>query len=466
MPNPFHSKITAMPLALAVCLLLGGLFQGCSLIQGTLALPGKAVSSILPQGKTADPVELQEQLMRFADDYLASVVASSESLRRHGQKLDPVELQTLRLNYIDNAMAVATGQNAFADLLDMASLVTLTRMTIEGYWVPGEYGTSALPLLATCREGEKQIWKIADDLLAPSQIEELRKAIDAWHRENPTPEAFRTVRALGFATMIAKATHKHTQSGFPSVFNLLNIDPLAGLDPATRELAQTRLFAERALFLAQRMPNLIRQQTELLALRTAGMPEVHALIENSARLAEAADRFSKVAEQLPGVVGNEREKILAALASEQRGLTALAAETRQAFTAGARMADAADGTLKTFGTVVTQLATDSGPPDPKSEPFRIEDYTAAAARIDVAAGRLTELLETLIGAADPRRFAQLSAGVEVLGAKAQADAREVVDYAFRQAVLLIAILCGAVLGTALVYRVVVARLESRLAKRR
>ncbi len=40
--------------------------------------------------------------------------------------------------------------------------------------------------------------------------------------------------------------NRGSRSGITSsVFNLLAIDPLAGLDPATRELANTRLFAER-----------------------------------------------------------------------------------------------------------------------------------------------------------------------------------------------------------------------------
>ena len=43
-----------------------------------------------------------------------------------------------------------------------------------------------------------------------------------------------------------------------SVFSLFQVDPLSGLDPAVREIAQTRLFAERALFVAQKMPMLLR----------------------------------------------------------------------------------------------------------------------------------------------------------------------------------------------------------------
>ena len=89
-----------------------------------------------------------------------------------------------------------------------------------------------------------------------------------------------------------------------SVFNLLAIDPLAGLDPATRELANTRLFAERGMFLARHMPTLVRWETELLVIQTAEMPQMEKLLANTTQLSESADRFSLTAEQLPGLISS------------------------------------------------------------------------------------------------------------------------------------------------------------------
>lgn len=449
----------ALPALFAVGLWLGG----CTLLETTLEVPGRAVMTLLPglNDGPIDPVELQGQLLRFADNYLSGIIAGSEPLQRRGQKLHPAELQTLRLDYSDNVLSIAAGQNAFADLLDMVTLVSLTRMTVEDHWIPGEYGASAQSLLSACKVGESQIWKIADDLLSDDQSKDLRAAIAAWHTENPMPEGFRAVRAMGFAKMIAKASESKRGGMLPSVFNLLNIDPLAGLDPATRELAQTRLFGERALFLAQRMPALVRQQTELLAWETAGMPEAKELMSSAAQLSEAADRFSKVAEQVPGAVSAEREKIVAALAEQRPGLVSLAAQTQAALAAGAQMAGATDGALKSFGTVLAQLNADPKPPDPKAEPFRIRDYAETAERIERAAGRLNGLFETFLQSTDPARFAVLSARFDALSAQAQAQARQTVDYAFHKALVLIGVLCGATLATALAYRLIATRLINR-----
>ena len=94
--------------------------------------------------------------------------------------------------------------------------------------------------------------------------------------------------------------------------------PLSGLDPATREIAQTRLLAERALYIAHRMPNVLRWQTELLALTTTEMPAARQLVTNSTQIAESLDRFSRVAEALPGQIRTEREEIVKALESQVR----------------------------------------------------------------------------------------------------------------------------------------------------
>jgi hypothetical protein len=103
----------------------------------------------------------------------------------------------------------------------------------------------------------------------------------------------------------------------------------------------------------------------------------------------------------------------------------------------------------------------SGPQDPNAEPFRIQAYTDAAARIQAAATELVALLQALDGLAGSPRLAQVSAQFSVLTQQAQTSGREVVDYAFYRALLLIVLGCGAVLATALIYRVLGARLSRR-----
>jgi hypothetical protein len=235
------------------------------------------------------------------------------------------------------------------------------------------------------------------------------------------------------------------------------LDPLSGLDPATRELAETRLFAERALFIARRMPTLLRWEMELFTVKTADLPQIHQLLAHSAQLATAAERFSQVAAQLPSLFATEREQLLTALKDQERGLSGLTKEIQLMLATGSQMADATNGALKTFQEVSAQLT--AGPPDPNATPFRIGDYTAAAAQIHATATELVTLLRALDGLAGSPHLAQVSSQFGVLTQQVQAGSREVVDYAFQRGLLLVVLACGAVLITALAYRMLNMRLS-------
>ena len=453
---PLSGAKSGTPKTVLLLIVTLGLCSGCTLIRGTLELPDKAIQSILPfikKDETIDPVELQSHLIRFADNYLDSFYVASGKLReKGGQRLERRTMLQRRISVTDDVLAVATGSNAFANLLDMAILVTLNRMNVEDFWLPKRFGESAKPLLLAQQQAEQEIWRIAATALKQDQLEELRNGIRAWHEKHPEGRTPRDVGALGFASEIARI-NRSAQAKTSSVFNLLMIDPLSGLDPATRELANTRLFAERGLFLARHMPTLIRWETELLAVQTAEMPQVGKLLASTSQLAEAADRFSQVSQRLPTVVAAERARILEALQSERPGLTSLAEQTKEALAAGKLMSDAANDALKTFQDVVKQLK--ANPSSPNAEPFRIRDYTAAATQIGTTSQHLLELLQAFDQTIRPQNLDAFSARMDLLTQQAQASGKDLVDYAFQKTLILGMILitlgCAMVLTSILVY---------------
>ena len=247
----------------------------------------------------------------------------------------------------------------------MTVFVTVTRMALEEHWQPKVFGESALPMLESCRNAETEIWRLAGTVLKPEQQTELRQAIEVWHRQNPLPESVLAARAVGFASQVAEASKADTAKP-GSVFDLLKVDPLSGLDPAVREIAQTRLFAERALFVTQKMPMLLRWQTELLSVNAVEMPAVQQLVTNSTQIAASVERFARVAEQLPGQVSTEREEILKALQAQENKLTPLVNEVRQTLTAGSQMSTSLNTTLTTFDAVMKRFGVgetnNAGPP--------------------------------------------------------------------------------------------------------
>jgi hypothetical protein len=450
------------PLVIAMLLLLAVLVAGCRVVQTATNVPGQAVRAVTPGKKekhTLDPVEVQQMLLRFADEYSTRMVINADKLHRGTNAQDAAEILKWKIALVSETSSIASGPNAVANLLDMTIFVTVTRMALEKHWQPQVFGESAQPMLEGCRSAETEIWQYAGTVLQPEQQSELRQAIEVWHRQNPNPEDVLAARAIGFASQMAKANKADTAKG-DSVFSLLQVDPLSGLDPAVREIAQTRLFAERALFVTQKMPLLLRWQTELLSLNAVEMPAVQQLVMNTTRLASSVERFAAVAEKLPGQVSAEREEILKAVESQEKNLTLLVSDVRQTLIAGSQMSTSLNTMLTTFDALMKRFGVgetnDAAPPDNDAEPFRIQDYGQTAAQLEATARQLTELLYTLDQTLGSTNLSQLARQVGPVVQQAQTGGKELVDHAFWKGVLLIAV----VLVAALIYRFLVARMTS------
>ena len=225
----------------------------------------------------------------------------------------------------------------------------------------------------------------------------------------------------------------------------------AGLDPAVREIAQTRLMAERALYVTQKMPTILRWQTELLSLNATQLPAVQQLVTNSTQIATSVERFATVAEKLPDQVSNERAEILKALQSQEKDVATL-------LTSGTQLSDSVNTTLTTLDTVMKRFGVgetnSAGPPPTNAEPFRIQDYTATAAQVESTVRHLTELLVTFDQTLGSTNLLKLTAQVSPVVQQAQASSKEVVDYAFKKGILLV----FAIVLAALIYRFLAARL--------
>jgi hypothetical protein len=450
-----HWSLITGHLPLCLVFLLLTLGTGCRLLQKAANAPGQAVHAVTPGKKDkhpVDPVEVQQKLLRFADEYSMRMIGGVDNLRRGTNALTSAKALQTKIEIGSETWSIAAGPNAVADLLDMTVFVTVTRMALEEYWQPKVFGESARPLLEYSRNAEAEIWELAGTVLTPEQQTELRGGIAVWHSKNPLPESLVAARALGFASQIAEAG-KDEEAKPGSVFSLLGVDPLAGMDPAVREIAQTRMFAERALFVTQKMPMLLRWQTELLTINATETPAVQQLVTNSTQIAASVERFAAVAEKLPVQVSAEREEILKALQSQEKDAASL-------MKAGTQMSDSLNTTLTTFDALMKRFGVgetnNASPPKTNSPPFNIQDYTQNAAQLAVTAQQLTEMIRTLDQMLGSTNLAKLSAQVGPVVQQAQTGGKEIVDYAFWKGILLVVI----ALLAALIYRFLSARLIS------
>ena len=447
-------------MAFALAILLATLGTGCRLIKGVAEVPGQTVRAVTPgqkEKKIMDPVEVQQMLLRYSDEFSSRMVLGVGKLRRGTNELSPAEVLRAKIEIGTETCSIASGPNAVANLLDMTVFVTVTRMALEEHWQPRVFGDSALPMLEYSRHAETNIWQFAGKVLNPAQQAEMRRGIEAWFHQNPLPEGLVATRALGFASRVAAAS-KTDPTLTDSVFSLLNMDPLAGMEPAVREIAQTRMFAERAMFVTQKMPTLLRWQMELLSLNAVAMPAVQQLVTNSTQITASVERFAAIAEKLPEQLSTEREQIFKALESQEKQLTPLVNEARQTLTAGTQMSTSLNTTLTTFDALMKRFGVgetnNATTPDTNAAPFRIQDYGQAAGQFEKMARQLTELLGAVDETTGSNNLSRISTQLTPVVQQAQTGGKEVVDYAFWKAILLVVV----VLVAALLYRFLSARL--------
>ena len=400
-----------------------------------------------PTGPLALTV-VQAQTMRFADTYSATIAQACDDIAAHSTN-SALRLSALRwkLGQSTSAYVNATGQNPAVNALDMLVLATMARMVIQDYGVE-TYGDAVQPLLAAQLQMESNVWTMANGVLKPPQQEELKNLIQEWRDKNPRQRYIGPVRFREFVNALGKTPTKPA-SGSTSLFSLLYLDPLAGLDPTAAAIEETRELGERAMYYTQRMPGLLSWQAEVLAYQLANQPASQQVLNDAGRLAASSEIFAKTAQQLPQLINDQRQ---AAIQQILDGLTFEANKSRDLLTDTRLTLDSASGAATNLNAAIQSLtefvkyvaptnATHSS--STNSKPFNVLDYGTAAAQIGAAANNLNTLLATVN---------QSTPQVEKLGQQTKADAEEVVRHAFRYGLILVLVLLAGSLVTALAYR--------------
>src|SRR5271155_3883418 len=191
-----------------LCLALLALtLTGCSFLHFRSSPSKVQVNSIQLTNPTTGPVTftvLQQQVMRFADTYAASVAQACDEISAQATNSD-IRLMALRwkLGQATSAYTDAAGQNPAVNALDILVLVSMARIVVEGYGVE-TYGDAIQPLLDAQRNLETNAWTLAGGLLKPSQQQELRDLIQEWRRQNPNQHYVGQVRFREFVTALGK----------------------------------------------------------------------------------------------------------------------------------------------------------------------------------------------------------------------------------------------------------------------
>ena len=425
------------PLLLALCLVLALVSGGCHLARETANLPAQMVTAVVPGAKPAssyqlDPAVLQAELLRFADDFSGRTAVGLDEYARRATTPDAqLEVLNWRLSINSAIMGIATGANPTANLMDFLALSSLIRVFVEQRSTNVEPAGAFDPWLENCRALETNAWKMAGKILTVEQQTEYRAAVQNWLAQNSQAGAGFLRRPQDLASGIRESGTQNSRPG--SVFGLVGLDPTAGLDPAVREITRTRIFAERALYAVERMPFLLRWQTELLAGQLLRQDQVTNALASTERLSRAAESASQTAATLPDRLTSERKAIVDALEAQEGKLRDLSAEAGRTLAAGEKMSTSLNTTITNFDALMKRFGVgepSTTPPNTNSTPFNILDYARTAEQIALMAGQLDSLIKDTTGTLDAPALDKRIADLNALSARARGDAKSVLNHAF------------------------------------
>ncbi|MFG0247051.1 MAG: hypothetical protein ACF8MF_13460 [Phycisphaerales bacterium JB052] len=446
--------------------------QQAKVVQDQIA--SEAAQQATAVSQLADARQVQAQVMDFADEMMLRLAEAIDQIEGKAQSIDGRTVaHRLKYTVSHGATIIAAAQNPRIALVDMYVMISLQRALLERKIIPEYYGPEADRLLETFQTSELEIKGLASKALTPEQLAEIDRLIAQWLENNPNRVYAGYVRLSEFSAARQVSTAAAQKGRASNVLGFLFIDPLAGLDPTTREIEQARLLAERAFFYMQRMPMLISWQAELLVMDTISEPESRQVLGSVESLSASVEQITKdvndLNERFPTLISQERQAILEqfnATIDEQREksidqaleglsqerealinqlveqeaeLRPMITDLRQTVDSTTALSDSVRETTAQFEELAKLLRLDE-PGDPDAEPTSIKDFTEALRETTAAAAELVKLSESIKGTTAPDALEERLVMIEQRLMNAEESANRVMDRAFRLAITLVVVL--------------------------
>ena len=430
------------------------------------------------KGYVMTEVELQSELMSYADRFASIITQAMEDFETLNPKPQARQVILSDLVYsISSVYTIAAEPNPQVGLLDMVAVTTLGRIIYEDN-IRRKYGKSTDVLGVGFRQLEKDVWRIAAKVLTKEQQGELRQLILYWRKNNPDKVVYNYLRFSDFAAQRRNSTLvKKVQAG--GLFKTVQ--------RVTQQVEETRMLAERGIFLGTRLPLLTGNFAEVWMSQLLVSPETQKILADIHTFATVSERLASVAEQLPDkvmkdvsklqkqtvnqvmkefdkwseknlndvfarvaiereafisqfmdrLIGEQKNALEAILIEEQQA-TALATEIRKAIEGGNNL-------LLTVDTLTEKFNVGEPSTEPKdSKPFDIKDYQDTIAEVTT----LVESTNQLAGTVGLEKLLpELVKAIDQVGNEGE----ELIDHSFRQGVLFILIAMGAYVVARLIY---------------
>ncbi|MEE9130684.1 MAG: hypothetical protein V3T84_11750 [Phycisphaerales bacterium] len=418
--------------------------------------------------------EIQAEIMAFADSYTGLIDEAADRIA-DAMPARRASIHRLKLRNVQSTIIIAAGPNPVGGLLDMTVMVTLQRQAAEGHMTE-QYGAEVKPLVEVLKILERDIWAIARRALDEQQI----MALDALIRQIPEryPSVIdpSSIRASDYADSRLSTVVEIKGGG--SLLQLFHLDPLANLSPASQELAQTRLLAERAFFWANRMPLILNWQIQDVVMDSLAQPESQELLTATSRLVEAGERLSMSSEKLVELLPQERSAAIEQLTSQitvereaaiEQILAGIAAEREAVLRTFEDEEVRSRGLLEdvrlTTEAATVLIASLNETFASEGQPFNIADYKATAESTTVAVQEMKRLIESLDELLASSNWDARNAQLRTAATGVRASLEGLIDRLFQRGLVLILVFVGLILVTMVFYRRIIGRFTPALSGR-
>lgn len=316
---------------------------------------------------------------------------------------------------------------------------------------------------------EDQAWQITDPILTATQKTELLERIEAFHLTNPELTTFSHLRFADFPSKRASSSLKATSSGgiFKSVRRM------------TDQVEQTRMLAERAMYLSTRLPLLGGGFADIWLSRLSSNPAVEEVIGDLHIFVGVSEQLTIAAEQLPQQItaerteaiiqlaeefaaerketvdhvfvniARERQMILDRLVTEEQRLTGVLTELRSTIEAGNQLTLSVDSLAERLNLGAEEPPGESTEP---AKPFDIEDYRQTLVQATTAIQGLDELVGSTHRLVDSdganKLIPQVATAIDDVGTMGQ----DMIDRAFSRAILFLVLALVGFVVARLAYR--------------
>ena len=372
------------------------------------------------------PRELMGQLMAFADSYqeqFLEVIHGATAKR----ELDPrqkIFYSRLKTYYITSAITNASQMNPEIGLLDMVTMVTLQRMISETPEIASVAGDrNAKIITGTLRELEERIWGVAELALTRQQVRDLRKLIEEWRMLHPDERHVAFIRFDDFA-----------KSRMKDAFNeIIQRGGLLGpVNEAVRELHESRMMAERGLFLLERMPMIMQWEEQLFALEMLYQPETIRLLTDITSGVGTLNEFKDVIEDLPKSAMKQQKEFFKEahrlLEGERKLFFADLQKQNDALKLITKQASDAASELRLMFDSIERMA-DPEHPRPADQPSGLDKINSGLVKLQAATKDVNALVAALDVLMEKTGQTDLSPALQKIDSLAEKHERQIAMYA-------------------------------------